>query len=280
MPATEKAQPAVAPQSSSIRKRNLGASTVPTYEHRFDKWHDNCATANMFSSFLKHIIVAAGLCALADQLRAEVLVYRCRLTSALREGDFGAKSEGAMPSSLSFLEFIDLDTDCWFAGDESQSIYLNESKTNKSYYASPSENSKSFTKFGFYANGKKFFLFGSDWGYPESLSSGLIKFNTDFGCFQTFGACSTNVDIGTRKSSVPKDMVVTMLRGDAELFKKFVFSVKYDSILTKASNQYLRSAGINSDESGTSKAIPAAQRWLVSEYLPSRYPNPYPFSED
>jgi hypothetical protein len=234
----------------------------------------------MHLTALKSAVGALALCVAASQLHAEVLVYRIRLTSATSEADSGVKSEPAMPASMSLLAFIDLDTDCWTLGQDNRDIYLNDSPSNKSFSTENPDNSSSFMKFGFYARGTKYFLFGGDWGYPEPLTKGLIRVNTDFGTFQTQGVCVPNVDIGTKKSPIPADTVVTMLRGDAENFKKFVFSLKFDSSMTKDVNLYLKSKGIRSSVSGQSKSIPAAKGWLMSTYLPKKYPGKFPYDED
>lgn len=228
-------------------------------------------------NILKVLFTGGVAAMLSAQLHAEVLVYRVRATSYVREGDSGSSSSSPMAAPHAYLAFIDLDTDYWTTSIGDLDIEINDSPSNKSFYSEAS-GSSGYSKFGFYAKGTKYYMFGADWGHPETLSSGLIRVNTDHGAFQTQGTCRMNVDIGTKKSPVPNDTVVTVLRGDAGTMTKGVFSLKFDSTITRAANVYLKSKGIRSSQSGVSTSVPAVSSWLVSTYLPKYFPGKFPYN--
>jgi hypothetical protein len=222
-------------------------------------------------------ILAATIVSLLGGLtefsKAEILVYRARLTSVTREGDSGLKVGTPMPTGMARLVALDLNTDFWEEAAESAlSIEVYENRGKKSYSTHFAE-SRSYTKFGFYARGAKFYLFGGN--FKESGSM-------DHGSVQAQGRVRTNVVIGGRrgKASVPSDTVVTQVRGDAEIFKKFVFSLKYDQALTVAVNNYLSIDGFQSAEgAGYSADIRRGMAWLADTYLPQNFKDVWPFDD-
>ncbi len=242
---------------------------------------------------MKKILAAAfftlGILSFAEQCEAHVLVYRFRLVSSVSESAKGTSSSSS-PSTLCSLFILDLDTDyvaeindkpdrLWL----SPRIQLNEkpkSGKNAAEYSfrfdddrdSNSLSGQRLTKFEFYGkNDSKFYCFHHD--FDDYAQSGV-----DHGSAIVNGLCTLKVDIGGgRISSVPNDFVVTQKRGDNKEFKTNVFSMKYDSTITKAVNTYLSTKKIQSTKgSHVSTSIPAATSWLINTYLPPKYPAAFP----
>jgi hypothetical protein len=210
---------------------------------------------------------------LTESSRAEILIYRARLTSVTREGDSGLKVGTPMPTGMALLVALDLNTDFWEEAAESAlDIDVYENRGKKSYSTHVS-GSRSYTKFGYYARGSKFYLFGGN--FQESGSM-------DHGSVQAQGRVRTNVLVGGLrvKASIPSDTVVTQVRGDAEIFKKFVFSLKYDQVLTVAVNNHLAIDGFQSREgAGYSADIRRGMAWLADTYMPQNFKDPWPFND-
>lgn len=203
---------------------------------------------------------------------AEILIYRARLTSVTREADSGVKAGTPMPTGMALLIAFDLNTDFWEEPEGATEITVYENRGKKSHLVEFSE-SRSYTKFGYYAKGSKYFFFHGD--FQESGSM-------DFGASQVQGAVRKNVVVGGKvgKASVPSDMVVTHVRGDGEIFKKFTFSGKYDQVLTVAVNNHLSEAGFQSAEgAGYSADIRRGMEWLANTYMPQNFKDPWPFTE-
>jgi hypothetical protein len=222
----------------------------------------------------------------APKSEAHVLVYRARLAGAFsRETSDGKLSKETMPSTLSYLFFIDLDTDCWIEldgeGTSAESIALNEQpKTSKApaaksftHYPDNAEDGKdhrSTHKFAFYSNNKKFFyIYMNSADYGDAYDTGVILAN---------GSCKLNVSIGGgRKSAGPVDFTAPIKRGDGHTFKTGVMSFKYDAAITTAVNNYLNANSIRSTGGeGVSVSIPAATNWLIEDYLPKNFPATFP----
>jgi hypothetical protein len=214
---------------------------------------------------------------LTESSKAEILIYRARLTAVSREDDSGVKKGSPMPTGMSLLMAFDLNTDYWEQPEGTNEIYIYEGKisgkTVKSFSVEPST-SRSYTKFGYYAKKSKFFLF-----YGDFEDSGSM----DLGALQLQGGLKKNVTIGGNlgKASIPSDTVATLVRGDGDIFKKFTFSLKFDPKLTGEVNNYLKEEGFQSSEgAGQSEDIQRGMTWLSESYLPENFADEWPFSED
>lgn len=186
---------------------------------------------------------------------------------------------------MSLLALIDLDTD--FSGvstsdGSKRSILLDEKPNQKSFKykegrSDPSSvNEWEYRKFGFFGkNNSKFYLFSQDF-------QDFGQFGVDHGATAANGVCNLNVDIGGgRRSSVPKDFTATQKRGDGDIFKTNVFSLKYDSTITKAVNNYLSENGfISVKGTRSSLASEKAYKWLAEFYLPPLFSAPFPYDGD
>ena len=229
--------------------------------------------------FLSVLMVLSFAQIVIPQCDAHVLVYRVKLMSGTKEDAGGIRQE-SWPSSLSTLSIIDLDTDFVETtdGTEKRGIRLDEKRGLKSFQyrvGKSYENSlKEWgnNKFEFYGkNNSKFYLFAQD--FKDFGDSGV-----DHGAVSASGTCNLNVDIGgNRKSSVPKNFTATQFRGDSNTFKKNIFKMEYDPVITKAVNGYLNENKIFSTKgSRTSVAGKAAYEWLAGVYLPKLFPEPFP----
>ena len=214
--------------------------------------------------------------------QAKVLVYKVKRISSKYVESTGKTGTESWDSSMSLLGIFDLDTDfvSETAADATvtEHIFVNDKTKSFTHDLNGEEEGqghRSLTKFEFFNNSKNFYFFNQDF---DNFGSG----GTDHGAVFATGSCTLNVDIGwvdsktkvNVKSSVPKNFTATQYRGDAGRFTTSVWSMTYDSTLTKAVNAYLSASDIKSvkgDE--VSLAIPAAKEWLINTYLPDKYPN-------